>query len=255
MSGKQKNFRKKKAIASDEEGSHELDKDALQDIKLMQRERGRKKGLTAEELIVGAPLGSDEEGPKYGLQKRKAADADEKDMTQLESTFTTQQDTAEVDEHMEKFIQEEMARRRGEGGEKKKEEEKPKSREDELYTIPAHLKAKSKIVEDTAGAWLTGIMEVQLPIDYKLKNIEETEAAKRRMIEERKARMASSTGISTGVVNYNAAYSQHAALRRAEVRAPGAEGAEEERGRKRAAASSDDAALRRFKAYAASKKR
>jgi Hepatocellular carcinoma-associated antigen 59 len=35
---------------------------------------------------------------------------------------------------------------------------------------------------DPAGAWMTGILEVQLPMEFKLKNIEETEAAKKRML-------------------------------------------------------------------------
>ena len=32
------------------------------------------------------------------------------------------------------------------------------------------------------GAWATGIVEVALPVEYKMKNIEETEAAKRRLL-------------------------------------------------------------------------
>ena len=36
---------------------------------------------------------------------------------------------------------------------------------------------------DVAGSWLTGIAEVQLPAHYKLKNIEETEAVKKRILQ------------------------------------------------------------------------
>lgn len=36
---------------------------------------------------------------------------------------------------------------------------------------------------EVAGSWLTGIAEVQLPAHYKLKNIEETEAVKKRMLQ------------------------------------------------------------------------
>lgn len=32
------------------------------------------------------------------------------------------------------------------------------------------------------GAWATGIVEVALPVEYKMQNIEETEAAKRRLL-------------------------------------------------------------------------
>jgi hypothetical protein len=37
--------------------------------------------------------------------------------------------------------------------------------------------------EETADRWLTGIVEVQLPADYKIKNIEATERAKAKMLE------------------------------------------------------------------------
>ncbi len=36
---------------------------------------------------------------------------------------------------------------------------------------------------EVAGSWLTGIAEVELPAHYKLKNIEETEAVKKRMLQ------------------------------------------------------------------------
>lgn len=32
------------------------------------------------------------------------------------------------------------------------------------------------------GAWATGIVEVALPVEYKMRNIEETEAAKRQLL-------------------------------------------------------------------------
>ncbi|KAI3884628.1 hypothetical protein MKW92_053875, partial [Papaver armeniacum] len=37
---------------------------------------------------------------------------------------------------------------------------------------------KKRNSEETSTQWTTGITEVQLPIEYKLRNIEETEAAK-----------------------------------------------------------------------------
>lgn len=36
---------------------------------------------------------------------------------------------------------------------------------------------------DPLGAWTTSISEVALPLDYKLANIEETEAAKKRLLD------------------------------------------------------------------------
>ncbi|KAJ8898737.1 hypothetical protein K2173_004927 [Erythroxylum novogranatense] len=59
------------------------------------------------------------------------------------------------------------------------------SAEDELYKIPEHLKVKRRNSEESSTQWTTGIAEVQLPIEYKLKNIEETEAAKKLLQERR----------------------------------------------------------------------
>ena len=39
-----------------------------------------------------------------------------------------------------------------------------------------------KTKQQDVSAWMTGIQEVQLPMDFKLKNIEETEAAKKRLL-------------------------------------------------------------------------
>jgi Hepatocellular carcinoma-associated antigen 59 len=47
---------------------------------------------------------------------------------------------------------------------------------------PAEQIAPIKPAE-VPGSWLTGISEVQLPAHYKLKNIEETEAVKKRMLQ------------------------------------------------------------------------
>ena len=39
-----------------------------------------------------------------------------------------------------------------------------------------------QIKQQDVSAWMTGIQEVELPLDYKLKNIEETEAAKKQLL-------------------------------------------------------------------------
>ncbi|GLT68203.1 hypothetical protein SLA2020_404560 [Shorea laevis] len=55
----------------------------------------------------------------------------------------------------------------------------------ELYKIPDHLKVKRRNSEESSTQWTTGIAEIQLPIEYKLRNIEETEAAKKILQERR----------------------------------------------------------------------
>lgn len=90
----------------------------------------------------------------------------------------------EVDEKVasakEKFIQEQLAKMRGD--QPKPQEDKPKvtkkSLEDELYQIPAALKQDKEEIEESGDRWLTGIAEVPLPMGVKLANIERTEKAK-----------------------------------------------------------------------------
>ncbi|GFZ04447.1 hypothetical protein Acr_17g0000190 [Actinidia rufa] len=49
----------------------------------------------------------------------------------------------------------------------------------------ASFQVKRRNSEESSTQWTTGIAEVQLSIEYKLKNIEETEAAKKLLQEKR----------------------------------------------------------------------
>lgn len=53
-----------------------------------------------------------------------------------------------------------------------------------LFEIPDKYKAESKLIKDSQNkiAWITGISEVELPLSYKLKNIQETEEAKKKLL-------------------------------------------------------------------------
>uniref|UniRef100_A0A7N0TGK4 Uncharacterized protein n=1 Tax=Kalanchoe fedtschenkoi TaxID=63787 RepID=A0A7N0TGK4_KALFE len=46
-------------------------------------------------------------------------------------------------------------------------------------------KVKKRNSNESSTQWTTGIAEIQLPIEYKLKNIEETEAAKKLLQDKR----------------------------------------------------------------------
>lgn len=50
------------------------------------------------------------------------------------------------------------------------------------------------------GAWATGIVEVALPVEYKMKNIEETEAAKRRLLHASRSAVYGSCHMSVNVM-------------------------------------------------------
>ncbi|THG08349.1 hypothetical protein TEA_027847 [Camellia sinensis var. sinensis] len=65
---------------------------------------------------------------------------------------------------------------------------------------------KRRNSEESSTQWTTGIAEVQLPIEFKLKNIEETEAAKKLLQEKRRmGRMKTESSIPA---SYSADYFQ-----------------------------------------------
>jgi len=79
----------------------------------------------------------------------------------------------------------------------------------EMYTLPNSLRMKPSFLPDhEAGErWLQGMSEVQLPVSYTLKNIEETEAAKRAMLTKS---LSKPTETSTAIPrNYNQDYTTH----------------------------------------------
>ncbi len=64
-----------------------------------------------------------------------------------------------------------------------------KSKEDALYELPEKLKVKSQLKQSEemlSNQMLSGIPEVNLGIQAKIRNIEATEEAKMKMIEERR---------------------------------------------------------------------
>ena len=58
------------------------------------------------------------------------------------------------------------------------------AKQKKLFEIPDEYKAESKLIKDSQNkiAWITGISEVELPLSYKLKNIQETEEAKKKLL-------------------------------------------------------------------------
>jgi hypothetical protein len=139
----------------------------------------------------------------------------------LDSTFTAQMDEGEVDPNMLRYIEEQMRKEgggEGPGG-------AAAADDDELFVTPAQLEARIALgrsrqlqkeaghaageVED-ANRWLAGIAEVELPAEERIANIEATEAAKHRMMEERAKRLAQCGGPAMSIPNnYNANFHAH----------------------------------------------
>ncbi|KAL5981749.1 hypothetical protein ACLOJK_015812 [Asimina triloba] len=156
---------------------------ALEEVKFLQKQRERKSGIPAFPTVQAAVGGL---APKAG-EKGEVGDGEKDDLV-LQDTFAQETAVTIEDPNMLKYVEQELAKKRGKNINSANQAENDlKSAEDELYAIPEHLKVKKRNSEESSTQWTTGIAEVQLPIEFKLKNIEETEAAKKLLQEKRLA--------------------------------------------------------------------
>ncbi|MCO5570690.1 hypothetical protein L7F22_024417 [Adiantum nelumboides] len=146
----------------------------LEEVRFLQRQRERRSGIAGVQVI-----------PPVGLVKpqEKADGEGKKEELVLQDTFAQETAVTVEDPNMLTYVEQELAKKRGRDLGIKPEDSKPL--EDDLYVIPEHLKVRRRNSEESSTQWTTGIAEVQLPIEFKLKNIEETEAAKKQLQDKR----------------------------------------------------------------------
>ncbi|TFY82757.1 hypothetical protein EWM64_g1250 [Hericium alpestre] len=143
----------------------------------------------------------EEAEPEYGLKLGTKVDAGEdsdeddkavKARRAVRSNIFTQQTNAlDVDKHMMAYIEENMKLRRGA---QKEADGKPIDEKDEISRLSEKYKIERKAMEEgnvtNSMAMLTAIPEVDLGMDARLKNIEDTEKAKLLLNRERKGKKA-----------------------------------------------------------------
>uniref|UniRef100_A0A6N2NCL8 Protein COP1 SUPPRESSOR 2 n=1 Tax=Salix viminalis TaxID=40686 RepID=A0A6N2NCL8_SALVM len=215
MMQKKKNFRKR--TFEEDEHNKASDEDeqerrlALEEVKFLQKQRERKSGIPAlpttsqTATTVAAKLveKTDGEGEKEELvlqdtfAQETAVMVEDPNMYLIyyllfpykflfEVSSSWSVVLVSITTHRLKYVEQELAKKRGKNiDETDQVETELKRAEDELYKIPEHLKVKKRNSEESSTQWTTGIAEVQLPIEYKLRNIEETEAAKKLLQEKR----------------------------------------------------------------------
>lgn len=137
-----------------------------------------------------------ESGLRQGVKNEDDEDMDEEDKEAKArrvvraNNFTQQTNALDVDKHMMAYIEENMKMRRG--PQNAETETGPTDPSDDLYRLPDRYKVEKKAAEEgnvtNSLAMLTAIPEVDLGMDARLKNIEETEKAKLMLTQERKGR-------------------------------------------------------------------
>ncbi|KAK7696312.1 hypothetical protein QCA50_000966 [Cerrena zonata] len=186
-----------------QEGDEKL---ALSDLIELRKLRRAKEGIDIAKLSKGdvkkkrkRPKEPEEQG---GLKKDAELHEEEDEEEDKDAkarrvvranNFTQQTNVLDVDKHMMAYIEENMKARRG-GKAEEKEDDGPRDPYAELFRLTEKYKAQPEKKEKEEGnvtnslAMLTAIPEVDLGMDTRLKNIEETEKAKRVIAEEGKDR-------------------------------------------------------------------
>nr|CAG8658462.1 13072_t:CDS:2 [Entrophospora candida] len=174
MSKKNRNYRKKTKSEEEEETLAQID-ETLDDLEELRKFRKKPQGIDVEKLLKGE-------------SKKKKKKDDENWKQNTGETIDSNDNNKEM-----AYIEEEMRKRKGQKDKSNQEEDKeqngPADPRDELFQPPDHLRIESKPISEgnvqLSTTMLTAIPEVDLGIDVRLKNIEETEKAKRKLLEKR----------------------------------------------------------------------
>lgn len=199
-----RNFRKRRCSSSSESDSENEEKTiettelvySVNDIKNLQKLREKPKGVNALSLAFGKKTKKEETEPSDPFKMKTGGMIDMKvlksgtalqgeDIESIGTAFAAETNIRDEDAEMLKYVEEELAKKKGHHTFRTQEKNVPA--EDALYQLPDNLKVESstKKSEDMlSNQMLSGIPEIDLGIEAKIKNIEHTEDAKQKLIQE-----------------------------------------------------------------------
>ncbi|PVD22493.1 hypothetical protein C0Q70_18307 [Pomacea canaliculata] len=201
-------FKKRKVVlrkrneSSDSDDSSEDEaavRAKLEDIRALQQLRNRQSGVSAASLALGKKIAKTEEitdsdpfkmktGGFVDMKALKTKPLTGDVAEAIGTAFAAETNRRDEDAEMLKYVEEEVAKRKGHMQEENKLKTSIQKAEDSLYELPDHLNLKSstKRSEDMlSNQMLSGIPEVDLGIEAKICNIEATEEAKQKLLWER----------------------------------------------------------------------
>ncbi|KAF9912290.1 hypothetical protein EC991_000182 [Linnemannia zychae] len=180
---------------------------SLDELIELRKYRQRPSGIAAVDLLVGDTTGKKKKKDKIvavdpwklssggGLvdmdEVRRTEESESTTKSGMTNTFMKQTNKLDVDKHMMKYIEDEMKRRRGEAGDAEDTTDQAGNYNgdtdilDELGIRKTAPRPEQEGNVQLSTTMLTAIPEVDLGMEAKLKNIEETERAKRKLYEER----------------------------------------------------------------------
>ncbi|XP_036385445.1 telomere length and silencing protein 1 homolog [Megalops cyprinoides] len=241
-----KNFRRRRADSDeeeDEETAAEV-RSKLDEAKEVQSLRKRPNGVSVISLLVGEklPLEAEIEDDPFKLKTGGVVDMKKvkdrnRDMTEdetdlnLGTSFSAETNRRDEDADMMKYIETELKKKKG-LLETEEQKVKVKNAEDQLYELPENINVSSakKTEEMLSNQMLSGIPEVDLGIDAKIKNIISTEEAKAKLLAEQRNKKKDS-GTSFVPTNIAVNYVQHNRFYHEDVNAPARRHREEPKAR------------------------
>ncbi|CAL1275513.1 unnamed protein product [Larinioides sclopetarius] len=210
---------KRNSSDSDDEKEEGNMSELLEDAKELRKLRKRPNGISAIGLALGKKLSNEEElvtdDPfklKTGgfidmkaLNRKGRTGTEELDAVNLGSVFSAETNRRDEDADMMKYIEEELQKRKGishpsskiealkkaETGAHESDDsvgsDGPSKVDNVLFEVPEHLRQPTtkKSEEMLSNQMLSGIPEVDLGIEERIRNIEATEEAKLQMLRER----------------------------------------------------------------------
>lgn len=199
-----RNFRKRRCSSSSESDSENEEANtettgitySVDDIKNLQKLREKPKGVNAVSLAFGKKTKKEEIEANDPFKMKTGGMVDMKvlksgtslqgeDIESIGTAFAAETNIRDEDAEMLKYVEEELAKKKGHHTFRAQEKIVPA--EDALYQLPDNLKVESstKKSEDMlSNQMLSGIPEVDLGIEAKIRNIEHTEDAKQKLIQE-----------------------------------------------------------------------
>ncbi|XP_068617058.1 splicing factor C9orf78 homolog [Brachionichthys hirsutus] len=228
-SGKNLRKRRESSDSEEDETTEEL-RSKVEEAKELQSLRRRQTGVSVTALLVGEKLPPEDEidNDPFKLQTGGVVDMKKvkdrnRDMTEEETdlnlgtSFSAETNRRDEDADMMKYIETELKKKKGlvEAVEQKV---KVKNAEDHLYELPENIRVNSakKTEEMLSNQMLSGIPEVDLGIDAKIKNIIFTEDAKAKLLAEQRNKKKDRgtsfvpTNIAVNYVQHNRFYHEDA---------------------------------------------
>ncbi|XP_070582097.1 splicing factor C9orf78-like [Ptychodera flava] len=236
---RRKQFRRRRNSSdssSDEAASTSDVRAILEETREAQKFRERARGVSAVGLAYGKKVSKVAElttndpfkletGGLVDMSKVKDRNRDrsqedqDRDVVDMGSTFAAETNRRDEDADMMKYIEEQMAKKQGKQL-TKEEAKKGKTGQDLLYELPDRLKkaaSSTRSEEMLSNQMLSGIPEVDLGIDAKIRNIEATEDAKQKLLVDR---MKQKNETSFAPANMAVNYVQHSRYLREDTHVP-----------------------------------